>query len=493
MNKPDQLPPEQTGQPNQPVPFTGQNQITNSDRGGTDASQHLEQRQKPHLLQKRAEAPSPEELPYLDVVEAALHRRGKISTRWLLLGACSTFFVLLLWAALADIDEMVRSVGQVTPAQRVQHIQNLEGGILREVLVREGQHVEKDDLLLRIDNEQAGSVYRDAVTKSLDLKAAIARVEAELAGADPNYPPEVLEQAPDSVKRQNDLLASHRRQDEAEIRALQAKRELYLQEIEEQLSKQRTATASLALAVKQRDLARPLMSSRSMSSLDFMNLEQRVLTLQGELNVLESTIPKSRAAVREVEERLTLRKAELDAEDLAEINRYQIELNSMRELMVSGGDRVTRTEVRSPVRGTVKRINISTVGGVIMPGEVIMEVVPSDSSLIVEARVSPQDIAFIYEGQPARVKLSAYDSAIYGAMDAIVEQISADSIEGKAGEYYYLVKLRTGSNTLLHNGKELPIIPGMLATIDFITGKKTVLDYLLKPILRAQQNAMRER
>lgn len=441
------------------------------------------------------QVPRPEELPYLDVVEAAMHRRSKVSTRWLLIGSCSTFFILLLWAALADIDEMVRSVGQVTPAQRVQHIQNLEGGILREVLVREGQHVDKDALLLRIDNEQAGSVYRDAVAKSLELQAAIARLEAEVAGpgTNPDYPQEVRERTPDSVKRQNDLLASHRIQDEAEIRALQAKRELFLQEIEEQLSRQRTATASLALAVKQRDLARPLMNSRSMSSLDFMNLEQRVLTLQGELDVLESTIPKSRAAVREVEERLTLRKAELEADDLAELNRYQAELNSLRELMVSGGDRVTRTEVRSPVPGTVKRINIGTVGGVIMPGEVIMEVVPSDSSLIVEARVSPQDIAFIYEGQAARVKLSAYDSAIYGSMDAKVEQIGADSIEGKTGEYYYLVKLRTNNDTLLHNGKELPIIPGMLATVDIITGRKTVLDYLLKPILRAQQNAMRER
>ena len=185
--------------------------------------------------------------------------------------------------------------------------------------------------------------------------------------------------------------------------------------------------------------------------------------------------------------------AEMEAEINAEISKRRTELNSLKETLAAGGDRVTRTELKSPVRGTVKQIYINTVGGVVKPGEAIMEIVPLDDTLLVEARVRPADVAFLHPGQKAMVKISAYDFSIYGGLEADLEQISADTIEDKRGEFFYLVKVRTHKNAISYRKEQLPIIPGMVTTVDILTGKKTVLDYILKPILKARQNALRER
>ena len=438
-------------------------------------------------------AVAPEFLPYVSSLDAARSRKGRLSSRLLLYAISLTFFVLVLWAAVADIEETVVGVGQIIPSQRVQQIQNLEGGILREALAREGEHVDKGALLLRIDNEQAGSLYRDALTKSLELNAVMARLQAELSGKEPDYPAELKNSAPEIVARHNELLAARRGKSQTEHKALEAQLDLRKLDAEEQLAKQRSLTSSLALTVQQRNLARGLMASQSYSKMEFLNLEQRVSALQGELDTLESTIPKTRAAIREAEERLRLHEAGINTDILAELNRANAELATLREVIAAGGDRVTRTEVRSPVRGVVKSVNVTTEGGVIMPGQVIMEIVPLDDSLIVEAKVSPQDIAFLFVGQQAKIRLTAYDFTIYGSLDAKLEHIGADTVESKMGEAYYLVKLRTLANALEHRGQTLPILPGMMATADILTGRKTVLDYVLKPILKAKQSALRER
>ena len=432
-------------------------------------------------------------LPYVSSLDAARNRKGRLSSRLLLYAVSLTFFLLMFWAAFAEIEETVVGAGQVIPSQRVQHIQNLEGGILREVLTREGEQVDKGALLLRIDNEQAGSLYRDALTKSLELGAVMARLDAELSGKAPEYPAEVARNAPETVARHNELLAARLEKSSTERKALEAQLDSRKLDVEEQLAKQRSLKASLALAVQQRDLARNLMASQSYSKMEYLNLAQRVSALQGELDTLESTIPKARAAIREAEERLHLHEAGIQAEVLAERNRANTELATLREVIAAGGDRVSRTEVRSPVRGVVKSVNVTTEGGVIMPGQVIMEIVPLDDSLIVEARVSPQDIAFLFVGQQAKIRLTAYDFTIYGSLDAMLENIGADTIEGRLGEVYYLVKLRTLANALEYRGQTLPILPGMMATADILTGQKTVLDYVLKPIFRAKQSALRER
>ncbi len=435
-----------------------------------------------------------QDLEYMSEVDAALRRKGH-PLAFILSGSVVLFFaVMLLWAHFAVIDEVTRGMGQVIPSQRIQEIQNLEGGILQEILVREGQIVEKGDVLLRIDNEAAASFYRDAYAKSLEHKAAIARLEAELDDwAEIKFPEEVRSSAPLVLQDQASIAAAKRQQQQVELRVLQAQREQKLKEVQEMGSRKLNLERSLRVAMEQRAIARPLMEKKVYPRVDYLTLEQKVISLRSDIDSLALNVPRARFAADEASERIQQRIAEYRSEALDEINKRRIELRSLQETLAAGGDRVTRTDVRSPVRGTVKQIGINTIGGVIKPGESIMQIVPLDDTLLVEARIRPQDIAFLHPGQKATIKITAYDFSIYGGLEGDVEQISADTIAEQDGLTYYLVKLRTKMNSIAYRGDNLPIIPGMMASVDILTGKKTVLDYLLKPILKAKQNALRER
>lgn len=451
----------------------------------------------------------PEDLPYANEVEAALARRPGVGARTLSLAVGLFFVVFLTWAAFATLDEVTHAEGQVVASQRTQIIQNLEGGILRAVEVHEGQIVEKGDVLARLDNEMAESSYRDAVNKSLENQAAIIRLEAELAGTPPVYTDDLVAslesgvgrpvaaeatvQAGQVIRDQMAAYAARIAQRSAELQVLESQYQQKVHEVEEQTARKKQLDRSLALAIEQRDIAYPLVQRGSYSRMEYLGLQQKVVQLQGDIESLAASIPKTQAAAQEARQRIAFRKAELDAAATEEINKRRLELASLRETLAAGGDRVTRTEVRSPVRGTVKQISINTLGGVVKPGESIMEIVPLDDTLLVEARVRPQDVAFLRPGQQALVKITAYDFSVYGGLEGTLEQISADTIEDKRGGFYYLVKVRTRDTAISYRGEELPIIPGMMATVDIMIGKKTVLDYLLKPILKARQNALHER
>lgn len=434
-----------------------------------------------------------DELPYVNEVEAALSRKPRLGPRFLSLAVGCLFLVLGVWASFAEIDEVTHANGQVISSQRTQIIQNLEGGILGAVLVGEGEIVEKGTPLAQLDNKLAESQYRDAQNRILENELSIIRLEAELNGDRPVFSEEVLAAHPQAVADQMAMFQARESQQRAEMGLLESQYEQRRREVEELTGRKRQTERSLALAVEQRNIAAPLMQRKIYSRVDYLGLEQKVVSLQGDIESLASSIPKAQAAAEEAKQRLTLRKAEMESEINAEITKRRTELNSLKETLAAGGDRVTRTELRSPVRGTVKQIYLNTVGGVVKPGEAIMEIVPLDDTLLVEARVRPADVAFLHPGQKAMVKISAYDFSIYGGLEADLEQISADTIEDKRGDFYYLVKVRTHKNSIVYRKEHLPIIPGMVTTVDILTGKKTVLDYILKPILKARQNALRER
>lgn len=434
-----------------------------------------------------------EDIEFMSEVDAALRQKGHPHAYLLSVALFFVFIAFLIWSHFAILDEVTRGMGQVIPSQRVQEIQNLEGGILRQVLIREGQVVDKDDILLRIDNEQAKSSFRDASAKSLENLAAIARLEAEISGEAPNFPPEVQEKSPQVMQDQLSIFAARKTQLEAELTVLRSQLAQRQQEVQEMINRRKQLLKSLNVAMKRRDIAKPLMEKKIYPRVDFLALEENVLALQGDIDGLALGIPRVRQAAEEATRRIEQRVAEFQSAAQQEINTRRVELISLKELMAAGEDRVTRTDVRSPVRGTVKRLNANTIGGVIRPGDTILEIVPLDDTLLIEARIRPADIAFLHPDQKAMVKITAYDFAIYGGLEATVEQISADTIEDKRGESYYLVKLRTTTNAITYRGERLPIIPGMTASVDILTGKKSVLDYLLKPILKAQQNALRER
>lgn len=453
---------------------------------------------------------SPEELPFANEVDAALSRKPSYSARMLSIAVAVLFLVLFIWSAFASLDEITHAEGQVIAAQRTQSIQNLEGGILQEVMVREGEVVEKGAPLARLDNEFAASTYRDAVNKALENFAAIIRLDAELSEQEPKFPENLssalegighdIQNEEDMIGKSQEIIADqmaiyrakmqHRK---AELEVLQSQYTQREQEVKEQIARKRQLDRNLSLTLEQHNIAYQLMQHKNYSRVEFLSLEQKVVSLRGESEQLAASIPKTQAAAMEAKQRIASRTAELNSAAVDERNKCRAELTSLRESLSAGGDRVTRTELRSPVYGTVQRIYITTVGGVVKPGESIMDIVPLDDTLLIEARVRPTDVAFLHPGQNAMVKITAYDFGIYGGLEGTLEQISADTIEDKRGDFYYLAKVRTKRNSITYHEKELPIIPGMMATADIMIGKKTVLDYLLKPILKARQNALRER
>ena len=432
-------------------------------------------------------------LEYMSEVDAALFRRGHPLAYIVSIATFAFFFVFVIWAGFADLDEVTRGNGQVIPSQRVQEISNLEGGLLAETLVGENQIVERDQVLARISNEQAESTVRDHLNKQAEAEAAILRLEAERNNTELKFPKGMEDIHLQIVTDQLALYNARRTQFEGEMRALEAQLEQKNNEMAEAQARRGQLEENLRLVMEQRNIARPLMLKGTFSRVDYLKLEQQVATLQGDVAGVAQSIARARNGAQEIQERINQRKSEKMSQIQEEINKRRLDLNSIRETLSFGGDRTKRMDVRAPMRGTVKRILVNTVGGVIKPGETVIELVPLDDTLLIEARIKPTDIAFLHPDQKAIIKITAYDFSIYGGLEGSVEQISADTIEDKKGETYYLVKLRTRKNAIVYRGESLPIIPGMTASVDILTGKKSVLDYLLKPILKAKQNALRER
>ncbi|SOB60240.1 Type I secretion membrane fusion protein, HlyD family [Pseudodesulfovibrio profundus] len=434
-----------------------------------------------------------ETLLFMSEVDQAMYGKGRRYTYIMSTCIILMFVGFLVWAKFAVLDEVTRGFGRIIPSQRIQEIQNLEGGILSDIYVNEGQVVEKGDVLCRLHNEQAASFYRDAQAKALEHRAAIARLIGVVEGIEPVFDEELKEKAPQLVNDQRRIFKAQKEQLDIELALLRDQYEQKQQEVNEMAGRRKQLLSSLKVAEKQLDITRPLVKKQIHSELDFLNLEQKVVELRGDVDALRLGIPRVQSAAREALGRIEQRKAEHRSAALEEINERRLELISIRESLAAGSDRVTRTDVRSPVRGIVKSIYINTLGGVVQPGESIMEVVPLDDTLLVEAQIKPADIAFLHPQQKAQVKITAYDFSIYGGLEGTVEHISADTIENEKGESFYLVKVRTTQNVMKYRGQELPIIPGMTAQVDILTGEKSVLDYLLKPILKAKQNALRER
>lgn len=435
-----------------------------------------------------------DDLHFMSEVDAAIHRKGSSMAYVLTLSIALLLILLAFWAHFTVLDEVTRGTGQVIPSQKVQMIQNLEGGILREIKVHENQIVNKGDILIRIDNAVAASQYRDAFAQAAGHEAAIVRLNAEIEGKSKIvFSDEFKETDPQVLEDQKLIFKARRQQLEAELNVLRSQHSQKLQEITEMRSRKEQLSRSLGLAKQQRDIAKPLVDQGVYPRVDYLALERDISSLQGDIDALRLAIPRIRQAANEASRRIEQRRAEFNAQVLDEITRRRGELKSLQQIMLAGEDRVTRTDVRSPVRGTIKQINLNTIGGVVRPGESILEIVPLDGTLLIEARIRPADIAFLHPGQKAMIKITAYDFSIFGGLEGFVEAISADTIEDDNGESFFKVKLRTQKNAIIYRGEELPIIPGMTATIDILTGKKSVLAYLLKPILRAKQNALRER
>ena len=404
-----------------------------------------------------------------------------------------SLIAFLIWASRAELEEVTRGDGKVIPSSRNQIIQNLEGGILFELLVSEGNVVERNQILLKIANTVAESELRDIQSQAITIQAQITRLEAEAFGkpfAD------VERNAPDVARNERQLYETRLAQLEAQLAVLRDQLNQRRQELVELRARQQSVSKSLDLARSERDILAPLIPQGAASKVDLIRVERQVADLEGQLTAVRLSIPRVEGAVLEAQKRLDERVATFRSEANTELNKNRALLATLTERIVAGGDRVVRTDVRSPVRGIIKEIKVNTIGGVVRPGQDLIEVVPLEDTLLIEANVKPADIAFIRPGQPAMIKVTAYDFSIYGGLRGKLEQISADTIkeEKERGvESYYRVRLRTDKNYLGSENIKLPIIPGMTVQAEILTGRKTVLDYLLKPVLKVRDRALRER
>ncbi|QDQ26775.1 HlyD family type I secretion periplasmic adaptor subunit [Chitinimonas arctica] len=414
--------------------------------------------------------------------------RGARVVVWLSIGAC---LVLLIWAGLAPIHEVTRGEGKVIPSRQVQILQSMDGGIVSQILVSEGQVVQAGQLLFKVDPTRMVSSLRENRAQYLALLAKSARLKALADGAAFIPPEQVLSEAPEIVEQERQMYESRRAELNASVGVASQQASQRSQELVSVRARREQAARSYDLTAQELELTRPLAKTGAVSDVELLRLERDVARYRGERDSANSDIPRLQAAIGEASRKIREVELAFENQARAELSESNAKLSALSEGSVGLQDRVKQTEIRSPVKGTIKQLKINTVGGVVQPGKDLVEVVPSDDALLLEARILPKDIAFLRPGQKAQVKFTAYDFATYGGLDATLEQIGADTVTDEKGNAFFLVRVRTVSADL--GPQKLPIIPGMVAQVDILTGKKTILSYLLKPILRAKANSLTER
>lgn len=434
-----------------------------------------------------------EDIPFMSETSAAVLEGGSRTSHIILW--CSVVFVIiaLVWANFATLDEITRGAGKVIPSSDLQVIQNLEGGIIKEILVREGNIVEHGQPLMIIDDTQFRSDKRVSEIKSVSLKLKIARLEAEAEGKDFRVSRKLKAAVPALVQEEMELYEGRQNELQVKIKILENELLGAKQELAEMKRKNSQLEKSHNLVARELKLTYPLVKEGAVSEVELLRLERTVNDLKGEWDGTKLAIPKLEAEVKGSEHKVKEAKLNFQNEAQAQLTQAKSELTELFQSYTALEDRVDRTTIRSPVRGVVNQINTTTVGGIIQPGQTVMEIVPLDDTLLIEAEIKPQDIGFLKPNLKAKVKLTAYDFSIYGGLEATVEHISADTVINEKKESVYMIRLRTKQNYLEKDGKKYPIITGMRATVDILTGKKTVLDYILKPILKTKQQALTER
>lgn len=442
------------------------------------------------LFERWAPVETREELAWKEEAELAMEEETPLKAKSLLYCMVLILAAVLLWATFAEVDEVVRGEGRVTPSRQVQVIQSLDGGIVTEILVHEGQTVSIGDPLIRIDETRAVSSFRENRSQYLSLLAKQTRLKALATDGEFAPPPEVLKEYPVVYEQEKALYNASKDALESQLTIAREQVNQREKELIETRAKVEQAERGYELASRELAVTRPLEASGAVSEVDLLRLERESARLRGERDQAKAQIERIKAAIAEAERKTIELAQNFKSEIRKELTETTAELNGLLATSVALQDRVQQATLKSPVNGKINRLFYNTVGGVIPPGKEVMEVVPTDDALVLETKIQPKDIAFIRLLQPATVKLTAYDYTIYGTLDAIVENISPDSVVDEEGNAYYIVRVRTLRSNF---GKELPIIPGMVAQVDIMTGKKTILSYLLKPVLKAKSYAFTER
>lgn len=417
--------------------------------------------------------------------------RGVIYLAALVVGA------FLVWAALSEIDEVTRGDGRIIPALKTQIVQSSEAAVVSEVLVRLGQKIAKGDLLMRLDKTPTSVNVGEVEAKMRALRTQIARLELELDGKfDSAFvcPETVKERAPEVCANEANLRAARAENLASRLRVAEQKAEQKRSELAEALANEIRLKETVSLAKAELDVIEPLARDDVVAKVDLIRVRRAFAEASGLLRVVSETIAKLKAGERESallveEQRLIFRQ-----EVLKELTEKRAELSVIEETSRGANERLRRTDIRSPVDGIVNEVIVNSQGAFVNPGERLVSIVPSLDTLLVETRISPTDIAFIHPGQKALVKVTAFDFSIFGGLEGTVESLGADTlIDPVSKAPYYPVLIRTRATTLTSSKGSFEIMPGMVCNVDILTGRKTILRYLLKPIDRARQEAFRER
>ena len=424
-------------------------------------------------------------------IDLLLKKQRLVGSRALVWLVLFTLAGLITWAYFAWIDEVVRGEGKVVPSRQVQIVQSLDGGVVESLLVRVGQSVEEGEVLLRIDPTRYSSSLGENQAEILSLKAKAARLLAIATGDPLNMPEEVTMTAPDLAEMELRVWESRVNELRSNLAVVNEQLQQRRQELRETRANRDQAASSCSLTSQELNMTRPLLQSGAVSEVDLLRLQRDVARYCGEQRAAAAQIDRIQASIQEAEERVEETEITFRNQARTELAETRAKLSTLEQGQLALVDRVKLAEVRSPVRGTIKTLHVNTVGGVVQPGKDIVEIVPTDDTLLLEVRINPRDIGFLHPGQKAHVKFTAYDFAVYGGLEGELEQLGADTIVDEKGNAFYIAKVRTEHAYVGEDNR--PILPGMVAEVHILTGKRTVLQYLLKPVLRARENAFTER
>ena len=428
------------------------------------------------------------------IEDLATRIKPRTASNVLLWGVTAFVIIFVLWAAFAEIERTVRGMGRIVPSSQLQIVSNLEGGIVEEILVRQGQLVRTGDELVRLDRTLSGAEFGSGEATLGALTVKIARLQAEVEGRTPVYPSSADPVIADQIRIEQALHASRM----ADLASMVAAASARVTQAERSVAE---AQATYEARVAARDarraevrILRPLVERGIEPRLSLAQAESAAAVAASEAEAAAATISRASASVAESRSALARVRQEWRALAANELAAAQAELAARRRSLPALADRMARTVVRAPLPGRINRVLVTTRGGTVAPGAPLVEIVPSEESLLVEARIRPEDIAFVSLNQEAKVAITAFDRAVYGTLDGRVVAISPDAVtDERTGETFYVVRVRTGTNALRDpRGNPMPIGPGMVAEVDLLGDTRTVLQYLLSPITRLSETALRE-
>lgn len=439
-------------------------------------------------------APIPEEdLAFMSNLSQAALEKPTIKSQLIVWIMFLVLIWLLVWANYAELDKIVRGQGKVVPSTKIQVVQNLEGGIVENIFVHSGDKVQKGQILLKLDNTQFVSSYDETEAQLYDLRAQAARLSAE--AFDKPFKINIPSENPKVeiiFEREKQLYENQLQQLETTQQILNEKITQNRSELQEAYNQFKQLSKSYDLLQQEIEIMKPLVKEGIASEVDLLKTRREANDAYSQLQTTQNSIPRLKSVINESINKKQEAKQKFRNEAQQELNTVLAKLSQLESSKTALEDRVRRTSITSPVNGTISELLVTTIGEVIQPGSDIIKIVPLDDSLVLETKISPADIGFVYPGLKAKIKFTAYDFAIYGGLDGTVEKISADTILDEEGNSFYIARIKTDRNYLGSEKAPLSLLPGMTATVDVVVGKHTILDYLIKPIIKAKDLALRE-